>query len=281
MRRLFVSLALLGGGVLLSAQTEQRYELSLSLGLHVLHSDSFALADNLDYIDYFERSEPDYLPEPYIGLSGTYFINKQMDLDLELVLWSDFSVADLQLTYAYLLWPNVGFNVGVYTHATYVSYYEEFQKQNEPLYVDMNRNLRQFKLKERGVVVGPKFAFERSRFRFYAFANVAFGYYKPFTDRYILKEVNGNKRIAYTYAAQGNYHLSWMPKASVAYDLFSSEKQVLGLQAALTYYWSRQSIDYERSYAEWTPRAPSHVSITSVKHTVTRCYPSLSVYWRW
>lgn len=269
---------------LLKAQKEsfiQSYEVSLNFGVFVLQNDSLPPANSVDFLNYIEKTDMNYIPELYIGLSSRVVFSDQWQTALHLVLWSDFSIQNLCWSSSYQFSPWLGINAGVYTNSTYMTDFSNYHISAYDDFSDISTNVRQRMVKERGFVLGPRFAYAQSRFSTELVLNMGVGFNKPFSEKMILKEKGGNMKKMLIYDTHKEWHVSFAPEWRVSYDVYEGKRTTVGLNGAVRYYCAKQTMNYTQTYAEWTTESLQESTSSLPSHKVSRLYPELGVFWRW
>ncbi|MFV0391891.1 MAG: hypothetical protein ACK5KP_08435 [Paludibacteraceae bacterium] len=249
--------------------------LSSTIGFNHYSATSTSEAEHPDMMNYYMYLEDIYLNIAlYAELKNNWTVGLSTDIGSELKP-VNFSAKIYQMPFRYL-----GFLAGYKYDRYYVNGIDSYRKEKDTEYYILNSNFVQSKLNSHDIFAGAfiPLAYGRLNTRL----EVSGGYNLNSETNFVWleKQKNTNEMRMFEYNVVPNSSWFFNPNLEVGFDVFKSQKITFGLLGNVNFHFEKKSIDYERTFYEWTYDNPEVRKITGTTHSVRHLKWDVGVYFK-
>ncbi len=257
------------------------YKFSVYFGVRDISRDSFQNTENIDFLNYL-HSSPDMSEYQYLGFSSHIWFRGDWEADIKIAMYDDFAPNNFNIKAQYFPWKYIGFSAGFYIYPQLLNDFSTYHRVNDiGFYGDMNTNFRQRYVYENGIMAGVVLPFDYKFIHSRILLNGGVSSLSRFEEKVAQKKINSNLRTLIEYKTSKSPAFFFLPEIELYFDCFKFEKSIAGLQIQSSWYAVNRSVDYERTYYEWTNLNPLKEHIESVSHHFTKFELDFGFYLKW
>ncbi len=268
----FLSLLVLSGSSTIYAQERliEKQVYALWFGVRDISRERFNDNENLDFLNYL-HSSPKMAEYQYIGLSSHLWFRGSWEADLRVGMYDDFAPNTIYMKAIWLPWRNLGFTAGFLSYPQLINDFSSYHRLNdEGYYGDTDRNFRQRRVHESGLVAGVVIPLNY-RFLHLTFnLNGGISTLSTFREEVTQKEINTNFRREIHYETLPSPALFFFPEAEFRIDCFNIGKSKMGIQVKSSWYRVVRSVDYKRDTYDWTYDSLLEEKVDNPVHVLTK-----------
>ena len=168
-------------------------------------------------------------------------------------------------------------------HTNYLTGIEQFQIQSLPDYYLMEENQYQSKVYDWGFYISPAIkAFDNDTFQLLVKCDLGVSSFMKKAVTFYHKKKLSNERLSYHYKTKPGFQPYIQPKLSMRLRAVKFNRSSLGFLIKSNYFYSKKSIDYQRSIQVWTTDNNKSVeTIDSPKHKYSGLELEAGIYFKW
>ncbi len=255
---------------------------SFSIGILDYNVQRLPASSNLDFFNYIEDypESPDYIT---VKLGYSFDFSPKMTADIQLILMDDLLPDNYDISAHYFFNKRLGLGAGSMLHTNYLTGIEQFQIQSLPDYYLMDENQYQSKVYDLGFYISPALkAFDNDAFQLLVKCDLGVSSFMKKAVTFYHKKKLSNERLSYHYKTKPGFQPYIQPKVKMRLRLLKINKSSLGFLIKSNYFYSKKSIDYQRSIQVWTTDGNKNVeTIQSPKHNYTGLEMQAGIYYKW
>lgn len=259
----------------------KNHELSFTVGLFEPTVQQLAPNQNLDFMNYYTPL-PSAFDDAVVKLGYRFDLSPKLTADFKLLLFSDLvpDCFDASVVYQpHLMW---GLGLGMMRYKEYISYFEEYQKQNWPEFQLIDTNQRQFEVHTTSFYLSPRLKLaDFPAFSATLECDLGLSAFSKEQAQFYQKRTLSNERMYMQYSTRRTFQPYVHPQFDARLQLFRIQHTSVGLLLHSNFYYSKRSMSYQRTLQQWTADNTQTETVKPPKHTYTRFEISLGVYVKW
>jgi hypothetical protein len=283
MRFIITSIFFIALGICLSAQEPlmRNFDFSITLGMADISVDKFSLNENVDFMNYMNY-DLDYIDLSTIKLGWHYDFLEGMHADFDLIIMSDLVPDNFDFSLHYFPVKFLGVGMGSVYYTNYISYFEEYHQETNPDFYLLDQNQRQFETYDLGFYISPVLRpIYSDRFKVILRCDLGFSsMMEEHTSFYLKRKLSNDLRL-YDYKTVKTFQPFIYPKAKMMLTVFKRGDSSLGILFNSNYFYSKKSINYDRTYQVWTTENSIEEKIAPPKHRYSRLELEGGIFYRW
>ncbi|MDY0281209.1 MAG: hypothetical protein RBR35_11695 [Salinivirgaceae bacterium] len=267
----------------LKAQTPKikNRELSFSIGTSNHNVPKFTSNQDLDFLNYVD-CDPEYFEYLIVKLGYKFDLTSKISADIKLLLMDDLVPDNYDIIAKYHFNNLIDFGLGSILTKSYISNFEEYQRQSLPDYHLVDDNMQQFKCYEIGFYLTPMVKLIQSEW-FQATIKCDMGmasYLKKEVTFYHKKRLS-NERMIYNYKTKTTFQPYIKPGVDLQLQAFKTKNTAVGFSLISIFHYGKKSIKYERTIQKWTSQNQVNEPISPPKHTYSKLEINFGFYVQW
>ena len=129
-------------------------KISTYFGIKDIQRDSFPSSENIDFVNYLYSEKEYYGEYTYLGFSASFDFKEKWSADIKMAMLDDYIPKNLNVTFQYFPWKNIGINFGFYGHSQFMNEYSTFHEINDENFMEVDENYNQSYPYDYGVLAG-------------------------------------------------------------------------------------------------------------------------------
>jgi hypothetical protein len=235
----------------------------------------------MDFLNYM-NSDLDYIELSTIKLGFHYGFLGSMYMDASIIIMSDLVPDNYDISLHYFFSKYFGVGFGSLYYSNYVSYFEDYHKESNPDYLILDYNQRQFESYDFGLYLSPTFRpIYSDRFKVAIRCDLGFSSFLEEGSSFYLKRKLSNEIRLYGYQTVKTFQPYVNPKINLLLKVFELRNISVGIICNSNYFYSKKSMNYNRTYQVWTSDNSIEERISSPKHRYSRFELEGGVYFAW
>lgn len=267
----------------LLAQTLSRgnREFSFSIGGVEAYMEKFPTTVDINFLNYFDTF-PEHIDYEVVSLRYKFDFFSRMSADIKLMVMSDLVPDNFDISAYYHFNNAVSIGMGSYLVKFYITHFEQFQLQSLPDYYLVDYNSQQLKVYDLGFYLTPMFKLiESDRFQATVKFNIGVSSFSNEKSVFYHKRKFSNERIIYRYNTKMTFQPYINPKLEVRLRAFDINNTSVGLLLNSHFYYSKRSMNYNRTIQKWTPDNEITEFVRTPKHLYNRLGADIGFYIKW
>lgn len=254
-------------------QIVENIRLSSTVGFNHFASESKVEADYPDFMNYYT-----YLEDLYINIGARMELKNNWAVGLCTDIGSELKPVNFSTKIYQVPFHHLGFLVG-YTYDThYLNGIDSYHKQKDVNYYILNSNLAQFKLNSHNIFAGVFIPLAYHRLNARLEISGGYNLNSGTNFAWLEKRKNTNEMRMFEYNVMPNSSWFFNPNFEIGFNILTTQKMTFGLLGNVSYRFENKSIDYKRTFYEWTYNNMEVLSITTPVHPITHLKWDVGLY---
>jgi hypothetical protein len=283
MKSVHIAAYLLAFGLHLVAQNPvaRNFDFSITLGTADVSVEKYSSNENMDFLNYM-NSDLDYIELSAIKLGLGYDFLKCMYTEINVIVMSDLVPDNYDISVHYFIRKFFGVGLGSLYYSNYISNFEDYHKESHPDYIILDWNMRQFENYDLGFYISPTYRpIYSDRLKVALRCDVGLSSFMEEESVFYLKRKFSNEIRMYDYRTVKTFEPYINPKLNLKLRAFKLGNLSVGIICNTNYFYSKRSMDYNRTYQVWTAENSSEAFIDAPKHRYSRFELDGGIYVGW
>lgn len=257
-------------------------ELSFSIGVAELDIQKLPSNENLNFMNYI-NFYPEYADFIIVKFGYRFDFLSNMSADIRLILMDDIIPDNYDISTHYYIKPWFGIGVGSLLNKNFITDtdFQDYQIRRLSDYYLLDYNVP-YKIYDLGFYLSPTLKLiDNGLLEFLIKCDLGMSSLMKTSSTFYHKKKLSNERLIYHYKTKLVFQPYIQPKLDIRLKAFKIKETSIGFMLDTNYFYSKRSINYNRTIQTWTSENSINEQINLPKHKYSRFELNMGIFAGW